>query len=98
MNVWMGKFWEWIFDINNEVRLFVMIVNMILIYDYIESVIELFDGSGILIVFYKGGDIFIKNGLMGNKGENGNDGVNGENGSDGVNGMDGMDGKDGVDG
>ena len=56
------------------------------------------DGSGTLIVFHKGGDILIKNGLTGNKGENGNDGANGENGSDGANGTDGTDGKDGVDG
>ena len=98
LNVRMGKLREWISDTNNEVRLLATIVNTIPTHDYIESVTELPDGSGTLIVFHKGGDILIKNGLTGNKGENGNDGANGENGSDGANGTDGTDGKDGVDG
>ena len=98
LNVRMGKLREWISDTNNEVRLLATIVNTIPTHDYIESVTELPDGSGTLIVFHKGGDILIKNGLTGNKGENGNDGANGENGSDGANGADGTDGKDGVKG
>ena len=98
LNVRMGKLREWISDTNNEVRLLATIVNTMPTHDYIESVTELPDGSGTLIVFHKGGDILIKNGLTGNKGENGNDGANGENGSDGANGTDGTDGKDGVDG
>ena len=89
LNVRMGKLREWISDTNNEVRLLATIVNTIPTHDYIESVTELPDGSGTLIVFHKGGDILIKNGLTGNKGENGNDGANGENGSDGANGADG---------
>ena len=95
LNVRMGKLREWISDTNNEVRLLATIVNTIPTHDYIESVTELPDGSGTLIVFHKGGDILIKNGLTGNKGENGNDGANGEDGKDGV---DGNDGKDGVKG
>ena len=89
LNVRMGKLREWISDTNNEVRLLATIVNTMPTHDYIESVTELPDGSGTLIVFHKGGDILIKNGLTGNKGENGNDGANGENGSDGANGTDG---------
>ena len=98
LNVRMGKLREWISDTNNEVRLLATIVNTIPTHDYIESVTELPDGSGTLIVFHKGGDMLVKNGLVGNKGENGNDGTDGSNGNDGQNGADGTDGKDGVDG
>ena len=63
LNVRMGKLREWISDTNNEVRLLATIVNTIPTHDYIESVTELPDGSGTLIVFHKGGDILIKNGL-----------------------------------
>ena len=66
LNVRMGKLREWISDTNNEVRLLATIVNTIPTHDYIESVTELPDGSGTLIVFHKGGDILIKNGLTGN--------------------------------
>ena len=71
LNVRMGKLREWISDTNNEVRLLATIVNTIPTHDYIESVTELPDGSGTLIVFHKGGDMLVKNGLVGNKGENG---------------------------
>ena len=54
LNVRMGKLREWISDTNNEVRLLATIVNTIPTHDYIESVTELPDGSGTLIVFHKG--------------------------------------------
>lgn len=98
LNDRLGKLREWISNTNDEVQLLYTIVNTIPTHDYIESVTELPDGSGTLIVFHKGGNILIKNGLPGNKGEDGKDGINGEDGKDGTNGTDGKDGQDGADG
>lgn len=98
LNVRLGKLREWISNANDEIQLLYTIVNTIPTHDYIESVTELPDGSGTLIVFHKGGNVLIKNGLPGNKGEDGKDGIDGEDGKDGIDGTDGKDGQNGTDG